>query len=178
VLLSHQSKRKKKGCLVTPLWMSIWDCCSPSSYCQPSASAGFVYLEFPACMSLLFAPVYSPKSHLQLQSFLSEEWPSPHSGGAFHMTAAVTSFPLHKLAGQVQLLFPSLASLFIYISPEGFTLPHSLGLQESWPHCYMLLFFIQLLVYYSVCFFLLFPHGWGSVCPGGYGDLAQGCLWE
>jgi hypothetical protein len=36
-------------------------------------------------------------------------------------------------------------------------------------------FFFQLLVYYSVCFSSL---GWGSVCPGGYAYLAQGCLWE
>jgi hypothetical protein len=40
-------------------------------------------------------------------------------------------------------------------------------------------FFIQLLVYYSVCFFLFFfCPSWGSVCPGGYADLTQGCLWE
>jgi hypothetical protein len=47
------------------------------------------------------------------------------------------------------------------------------------PLCY-LSFFFQLLVYYSVWFFSLFyfPPGVGSVCPGGYADLAQGCLWE
>jgi hypothetical protein len=31
------------------------------------------------------------------------------------------------------------------------------------------------------CYCLLFSFfslGWGSVCPGGYADLAQGCLWE
>jgi hypothetical protein len=33
--------------------------------------------------------------------------------------------------------------------------------------CYCLLF----------SFFSFFP-GWGSVCPGDYADLAQGCLWE
>jgi hypothetical protein len=33
--------------------------------------------------------------------------------------------------------------------------------------CYCLLF----------SFFSFFP-GQGSVCPGGYADLAQGCLWE
>jgi hypothetical protein len=33
--------------------------------------------------------------------------------------------------------------------------------------CYCLLF----------SFFSFFP-GWGSVCPGGYADLAQGYLWE
>jgi hypothetical protein len=25
--------------------------------------------------------------------------------------------------------------------------------------------------------FSFFP-GWGSVCPGSYADLAQGCLWD
>jgi hypothetical protein len=33
--------------------------------------------------------------------------------------------------------------------------------------CYCLLF----------SFFSFFP-GWGSVCPGGYADLSQDCLWE
>jgi hypothetical protein len=33
--------------------------------------------------------------------------------------------------------------------------------------CYCLLF----------SFFFFFP-GWGLVCPGGYADLAQSCLWE
>jgi hypothetical protein len=36
--------------------------------------------------------------------------------------------------------------------------------------------FFVVTAYYSVVFFF-FP-GWGSVCPGGYADLAQGCLWE
>jgi hypothetical protein len=35
--------------------------------------------------------------------------------------------------------------------------------------------FIVLIAYYPV--FLFFP-GWVSVCPGGYADLAQGCLWK
>jgi hypothetical protein len=36
--------------------------------------------------------------------------------------------------------------------------------------------FFVVFAYYSV-FFSFFP-GWGSVCPGGYADLAQGCLCE
>jgi hypothetical protein len=36
--------------------------------------------------------------------------------------------------------------------------------------------FFVVIAYYSG-FFSFFP-GWGSVCPGGYADLAQGCLWE
>jgi hypothetical protein len=31
--------------------------------------------------------------------------------------------------------------------------------------------------YYLLFSFSFFPE-WGSVCPGGYADLAQGCLWE
>jgi hypothetical protein len=57
---------------------------------------------------------------------------------------------------------------------EGFPLPSSLALRVPCPLCYvsflLLLFIIQF-------FFSFFP-GWELVCPGGYADLAQGCLWE
>jgi hypothetical protein len=35
-------------------------------------------------------------------------------------------------------------------------------------------------LYCSYCLLLSFSFfpGWGLVCPGGYADLAQGCLWE
>jgi hypothetical protein len=35
-------------------------------------------------------------------------------------------------------------------------------------------------LYCSYCLLLNFSFlpGWGSVCPGGYADLAQGCLWK
>jgi hypothetical protein len=39
-----------------------------------------------------------------------------------------------------------------------------------------LLHVFLVIAYYSVLF-SFFP-GWGSVCPGGYADLAQGCLWK
>jgi hypothetical protein len=39
------------------------------------------------------------------------------------------------------------------------------------------LFYVSfLLLLFSIQFF--FSPGWGSVCPGGYADLAQDCLWE
>jgi hypothetical protein len=79
--------------------------------------------------------------------------PSPPSG-AFHMTATVTSFLHSKVAWQVPPLLPSLASFFIYSSHEGVPLLHSLELRAPCPLCYMS-FFFQLLVCYSVCFFLL-----------------------
>jgi hypothetical protein len=38
-------------------------------------------------------------------------------------------------------------------------------------------FFIVFVYYSAFIFSSCFP-GWGSVCPGGCADLAQGCLWE
>jgi hypothetical protein len=66
------------------------------------------------------------------------------------------------------LLWPS---LFFYSSGRD-SPPHLFGVQGTPP---LLRVFIVLIAYYSVSLF--FP-GWGSVCPGGYADMAQGCLWE
>jgi hypothetical protein len=54
---------------------------------------------------------------------------------------------------------------------EGFPLPRFSvqGIQPSLLHV-----FFVVIAYYSV-FFSFFP-GWGSVCPGGYVDVAQDCL--
>jgi hypothetical protein len=77
VLSSHQRKRKKKGgSLETALWMSMWGCSSPASYCQPSAAAGFDCLEF----SWMHVPFVFSRIHpthlLQLPSvfFLQFIW--------------------------------------------------------------------------------------------------------
>jgi hypothetical protein len=64
-------------------------------------------------------------------------------------------------------LLPSPASLW------GISPPHLFGTQGTPPS--LLRVFFVVIAYYSVSLF--FP-GWGSVCPGGYADLAQGCLWE
>jgi hypothetical protein len=77
----------------------------------------------------------------------------------------------------VPLLLPSLAGLFIYSSPEIFPLPHSPGLRAPCPLCYVSFFSAACLLLF-VFFSLFFPPEWGSVCPGGYADLAQCCLWE
>jgi hypothetical protein len=61
------------------------------------------------------------------------------------------------------LLLPSLAGLLIYNSMRDF--PFNL-LQHS-GHSSL----------FATCQFF-FSLGLGSVCPGGYADLAQGCLWE
>jgi hypothetical protein len=41
-----------------------------------------------------------------------------------------------------------------------------------------LFFFFSCLFIIQFGFFSFFFPGWGSVCPGGFVDLAQGCLWE
>jgi hypothetical protein len=56
---------------------------------------------------------------------------------------------------------------------EGFPLPSSSALRVPCPLCYMSFLLLLLIIH----FFSFFP-GWGSVCPGGYANLAQGCLWE
>jgi hypothetical protein len=66
------------------------------------------------------------------------------------------------------------SSWLVYLKfREGLPLPplwHS-GCPALFATCLLLLLFIHF------GFFSFFP-GWGSVCPGGYADLAQGCLWE
>jgi hypothetical protein len=52
--------------------------------------------------------------------------------------------------------------------------PPSLFCAQGAPPSLLRVFFV-VIAYYSVSLF--FP-GWGSVCPGGYADLAQDCLWE
>jgi hypothetical protein len=56
---------------------------------------------------------------------------------------------------------------------EGLPLPPLSALRVPCPLCYMSFLLLLLIIQ----FFFFFP-GWGSVCPGGYADLAQGCLWE
>jgi hypothetical protein len=98
---------------------------------------------------------------------------SPLSCGVFLPLPLSQAFPL-LVSGCTLLLPPSLArpGLFIYSSvrdssPSPFS---TQGVPSSLLHVFMVL-----IAYYSVSLF--FP-GWLSVCPGGYADLAQGCLWE
>jgi hypothetical protein len=82
------------------------------------------------------------------------------------------AFPTSRLLGKCRYSWPPPAGLFIYSSGALW----SSGCPALFATC---LFFFQLLVYYSVCFFLFFfPLGGWSVYSGGYADLAQGCLWE
>jgi hypothetical protein len=92
----------------------------------------------------------------------------PPSPVEFSSTATFTSFPAPG-CWVVLLLLPSPARLVLRDSSAPPFSP-----QGAPPSLLCVFFFV--VAYYSV-FFSFFP-GWGSVCPGGYADLAQGCLWE
>jgi hypothetical protein len=63
----------------------------------------------------------------------------------------------------------------LFTVPWGIAPSPLFGAQGTWPSL-LCVFFVVVFVY-SVWFFSSFF--WvGLVCPGGYADLAQGCLWE
>jgi hypothetical protein len=87
---------------------------------------------------------------------------------SFPPTATFTSFPAPDCwACATTLAFSR--RLVVRDFPSPF-----FGAQVAPP--YLLHVFFVVTAYYSV-FFSFFP-GWVLVCPGGYVDLAQGCLWE
>jgi hypothetical protein len=105
------------------------------------------------------------------------------------------TFPFPSTLGEVTLHPLSQACMFIYSSqgkwvfpPLLFRFPPTATFTSSpafsgWfvmrdfpsPPSLLRVFFV--VIAYYLGFFSFFP-GWGSVCPGGYTDLAQGCLWE
>jgi hypothetical protein len=85
---------------------------------------------------------------------------------SFPPTAAFTSFPAPD-CWAVLLLLSSPASVFVYSSMRDF-----FDAQGAPPSLLRVFFCYCLLFSFS-----FFP-GWRLVCPGGYADLAQGCLWE
>jgi hypothetical protein len=99
------------------------------------------------------------------------ECPSPHSGTRHPLLQA---FPSKMLLGGAAP--PAFSGWLVYLQfTWGVPLPHSLKLRASHPLCYVS-FFFQLL--FIIQFFFSFFFLGGSVCPGGYADLSQNCLWE
>jgi hypothetical protein len=71
---------------------------------------------------------------------------------------------------------PAFSSQLVYLQfCEGLPLP-PLWLSGH-PSLFAMCLFCYCCLLFSLVFFSFFP-GWVSVCPGGYADLAQGCLWE
>jgi hypothetical protein len=171
--------------------MAICGCGLPACCCQPAVAGGIVYADLRGELSTHLATQSlfiqsSPVREPLLQAFPSPSTlgevclftahvgsgSSPLSCGVFLPLPLLQAFPL-LVAGRVPPLLPSPAqpSLFIYSSVRDS--PPRLQCSGCLPS--LLCVFIVVIAYYSVSLF--FP-GWGSVCPGGYADLAQGRLWE
>jgi hypothetical protein len=75
---------------------------------------------------------------------------------------------------------PAISGWLVYLQFDwGAPLPHSLELRAPCSLCYVpFLFFSAACLLFSLNFFFSFSPVWGSVCPGGYADSAQGYLWE
>jgi hypothetical protein len=99
------------------------------------------------------------------------KWAFPLSCGVFLPLPLLQAF-LFLVAGWVPLLLPSLVGLVIHSSVGDCPSPPSV-VRAPHPLCYMSFLLLLLIIQ----FYSFFP-GWGSVCTGGYADLAQGCLWE
>jgi hypothetical protein len=100
------------------------------------------------------------------------KWAFPPLLWSFPPTATFTSFPAPCCwAGATTSAF---SGWLVYLQfCEGFPLP-PFGAQGTLPSLLHVFFVV---IAYLFSFFSFFP-GWGSVCPGGYADLTQGCLWE
>jgi hypothetical protein len=93
--------------------------------------------------------------------------PFPPLQWSFPPTATLQAFLLQGCwAGPAT---PAFSIWLVYLQfHEGLPLP---------PSALSMLCVFVVVVVYSV-YFLFFPWVGSSVCPGGYTDLAQGCLWE
>jgi hypothetical protein len=113
------------------------------------------------CVS--FQPLCLFKAHMG-----SESSPSPVEFSSLCHSHKLSRSWLLDVCCRSWLLRPG---LFIYSSVRDSPHPASV-FRAPHPLCYVSLLFLLLITQ-----FLFFP--WlGVVCPGGYADLAQGCLWE
>jgi hypothetical protein len=136
--------------------------------CSFPPTAAFTSFPAPDCWACAAAPV---SQHVCLQ--LTWEVGLPPSPGEFSSLCHS-----HKLSGSCLLgarhrfcpLQPGLACLF--------TVPGRSPLPTLWCSGHPTLFVMCLYCSYCLLLSFSFSPGWGLVCPGGYADLAQGCLWK
>jgi hypothetical protein len=179
--------------------MAICGCGLPAHCCQPAVAGGVIYADLRGELNTPLAPQAqsSPVREPLLQAFpfpstlgevtlhsLSQacvfiysscgKWVFPLSCGIFLPLPLLQAFLL-LVAGRVpplppKPLRPSPAFLFTVLGRIPLPLLRSSGRLTLFATC----------LYCSYCLLLsfsFFPR-WGSVCPGGYADLAQGCLWK
>jgi hypothetical protein len=179
--------------------MSIWGCSSPACCCQPAVAGGFIYADLRSELNTHLAPQAlftqsspGPHHHCYKLSPFQAHWGRwcynhiirPACLFTVHVGSGLPPSPVefsshcrfYKLSLSWLLggyhhscLLQLTCSLTV---PWGIAPPHSLVLRVPHPLCY-----VSFLLLFFIIPFVFFP-GWGSVWPGGYADLAQGCLWE
>jgi hypothetical protein len=106
------------------------------------------------------------------------KWPFPPLQWSFPPIATFTSFPAPSFLGRClhsSLLRP--ACLFTVL--WGISPPPPPNRLRGWGRSALFATCVCCCCcLFSLFFFFSFFPGWWSVCPGGYADLAQGCLWE
>jgi hypothetical protein len=171
----------------------------PACCCHPAVAGGFIYADLwgelsshlalqalfnqssPVCEPLLQAfpfPSTLREVTLHLLSLACifvygscGKWVFPPLLWSFPPTTAFASFPAPDCWAHAPAPTLSGQAWLVYLQfREGFPSP---ALQ----HSVCLTLFTKCL-YCSFCLLLSFSFfpGWGSVCPGGYAVLAQGCL--
>jgi hypothetical protein len=115
---------------------------------------------YPPSPASLF--VYSSRGKCPFPTF---QWRFPH-------IATATSFPAPDCWACAAT--PAFSSWLVYLQfHKGLLFPPSSALRAPCCLCYVSFFVVII----QFGFFSFFP-GWGSVCPGGYADLAKGYLWK
>jgi hypothetical protein len=101
------------------------------------------------------------------------KWPFPLLPWSFPTTATFTGFPAPGC--WTCATAPAFSGQLVFLQfCGGLPLPH-FGAQGALPSSLRVCFCCCCLLFSF--FFFFFPES-GSVCLGGYADLAQGCLWE
>jgi hypothetical protein len=173
--------------------MAICSCGSPARCCQPAVVGGFIYADLRGELNTHLAPQALFTQSSPGRDATATSFPlSKHTGGGdtaptlsgrrgylqFTWEVGLPPSPVeffshchfYKLSCS-WLLGMCRCSSLLQPGCEGFPLP---PLQCSGcPTLYSTFFCC-----YCLLFSFSFCPGWGSVFPGGYADLAQGCLWK
>jgi hypothetical protein len=129
-------------------------------------TATFTSFPAPDCWAIAAAPAFSGRLvYLQLM------WERAFAPLLLSFAPTTTFTSFHAPGCWVSAAAPAFCGRLAYLQfHEGFPLPPS-ELKVPHPLCYVCFLLLLLIIPF-------FSPAWGSVCPGDYVDLTQGCLWE
>jgi hypothetical protein len=176
--------------------MAICGCGLPAHCCQPAVAGDVIYADLRGELSTHLAPQALLRVLLCV-SCCYKLSPFQAHWGRWHCTRFLRPaclFTVHMGSGSFPPLlwsFPPTAAFTSFPAPDCwacaaaptfsgpaclFTFPRGIPLLPLWSSGCPTLFAICLYCSYCLLLSISFFPGWGPVCPGGYADLAQGCL--